>query len=283
MAILANRVKIRNNFIELGKFTIASIQKFFTVILISIACYLIYFSTPRIVRQAFLESTGKFLSMGNVVYQESMDTTKWLFGRLSYLKNLEAENLKLKSQLAFLENIKQLEENTRLENARLTKLLHVTKIINHDFVTARIVGTAISPFTSSATIQAGASDGVKVDDIVRGSHGLVGRISEVSSNYSTIMLKSDSNSRIPVITSSSKIKGMLAKQGDRLKLIYLPENHNITTGEVVYTSGDGKIYPKGISVAVITKVTNEGVFLESIENINDLEFAVIELKTSMDK
>jgi len=279
VAILANRVKIKSNLVELGKFIIALIKKFLAIILISLACYLMYFSTPRPLAQIFLETTGKFLSIGTSIYQESLDASKWLYGRLSYFKNLESENLRLKRELASLENIKQLDADIQLENSELRKIFNVTKAMKSDFVTAKIVGMAITPFASSATIQAGTKDGININDVVRGKYGLVGRISEVSDHYSTITLNNDHNSRIPVITSDSKIKGILAKQGDNLKMIYLPEKHNIAVGELVYTSGDGKIYPKGIATAVITNITNEGAFLKGLENFNDLEFAVIELKT----
>lgn len=278
MAILANRVKIKNNLVELGKFTIASIKKIFTLILILITCYLIYFSSPKPLAKILLETTGKFLSVGDLVYEKVTNTSKWAYGRLSYFQDLESENLRLKLKLASLENIKQLKEHVQSENIELKKLLNVTKTIKSNFVTAKIMGAAITPFASSATIQAGIEDGVNINDIVLGKSGLVGRILEVSPNYSTIVLNNDHNSRIPVITGNSKIKGILAKQGDRLKMIYLHENHNIKNGEIIYTSGDGKIYPKGIAVAIVTKITNEGAFVQSLENFNDLEFAIIELK-----
>ena len=280
MAILANRVKIRNNLIELSKFALFSIRKFFVIILVLVSCYLLYFSTPRVVANALLESTGRFLSAGALIYQESIQTLKWAHGRLSYFKDLEAENLRLKLELASLDNTKQLAVRTQSENMELKKLLNVTQNISYDFVTAKIISTAISPFASSAIIQAGTNDGTNINNIVRGKTGLIGRISEVSANYATVMLVNDHNSRIPVITSNSKVRGILTKQGNHLKLIYLKNNHDATNGEVIYTSGDGKLYPKGIAVAVISKITNEGAFVQSIENFNDLEYAVVESKAN---
>jgi rod shape-determining protein MreC len=280
VAILANRVKIRNNLIELSKFALFSIRKFFVIILVLVSCYLLYFSTPRVVANALLESTGRFLSAGALIYQESIQTLKCAHGRLSYFKDLEAENLRLKLELASLDNTKQLAVRTQSENMELKKLLNVTQNISYDFVTAKIISTAISPFASSAIIQAGTNDGININNIVRGKTGLIGRISEVSANYATVMLVNDHNSRIPVITSNSKVRGILTKQGNHLKLIYLKDDHDAANGEVIYTSGDGKLYPKGIAVAVISNITNEGAFVQSIENFNDLEYAVVESKAN---
>jgi len=278
VAILANRVKIRNNLVELGKFTSFSIRKFFVFILMLAACYLSYFSSPRPLANGLLEISGRYLSAGSLIYKESIQTVKWIYGRLSYFKDLEAEILRLKLELAALESTKQFALLTHSENQALKKILNVTQEVKYDFITAKIVGTAISPFSSSAIIQAGAKDGVKVNDIVKGKAGLIGRISGISTNYSTVMLINDHNSRIPVITGTSKVRGILAKQGDHLKIMYLKENHTATDGEVIYTSGDGKIFPKGIAVATVEQITNEGAFVKAIENFNDIEFAVVESK-----
>jgi rod shape-determining protein MreC len=274
VAILANRVKIRNNLIELSKFTIFSIRKFFTLILILIACYLLYFSSPYVSR-TLLEVTGRVLSAGSLVYQETIQISKRVYGRLSYFKNLEAENLRLKMELASLEAVKQQVAQEHLENVELKKILNVTQEIKYDFITAKVIGTALTPFSNSATIRAGEKDGVAVNDIVRGRDGLIGRVVEVSDNYSTVMLFSDHNSRIPVITENSKNRGILTRQGEHLRIIYLQENHNMQIGERVYTSGDGQIYPRGIAVATIKSLANDSAVVESIENIENTDFVVI--------
>jgi rod shape-determining protein MreC len=275
VAILANRVKIKNNLIELSKFTIFSVRRFFTFILILISCYLLYFSVPY-VGKALLEVSGRVLSAGSLIVQGAVQTSQKISGRIAYFKNLEAENMRLKLELASLEAIKQQKAEEHLENIALKKLLNVVKEIKHSLVTAKIIGASLTPFANSITIQAGQNDGINENDIVRGKNGLVGRVIEVSDNYSTVMLVNDHNSRIPVVTGDSKNRGILARQGDQLKIIYLQENHNVREGEKVYTSGDGRIYPKGIEVATISSVESDAAIVENIESINDLDFVVVE-------
>lgn len=275
MAILANRVKIKNNLIELSKFTIFSIRRFFTFILILASCYLLYFSSPY-VGKTLLEMSGRVLSAGSLIAQGAVQTSQKISGRLAYFKNLEAENMRLKLELASLEAVKQQKAEEHLENIGLKKLLNVAKEIKHNLVTAKIIGASLTPFASSITIQAGQNDGVNVNDIVRGKAGLVGRVTEASDNYSTVMLVNDHNSRIPVITGDSKNRGILARQGDQMKIIYLQENHDVQEGEKIYTSGDGRIYPKGIAVATISSVESDAAIAENIENISDLDFVVVE-------
>lgn len=276
MAILANRIKIKNNLLELSKFIIYSVGKFFTIILLAISFYLLYFSIPKPISNIILEMAGKTLSAGALIYNETINSFKWMNSRLSYFKDLETTNLKLKLKIAHLQKTIQITSDLQAENRELKKILNVVNDVNREFVTAKVIGVSNTPFASSATLQSGNKNNIKVNDIVRGTSGLIGRISEVSDNYSTAILINDHNSRIPVVTGKSKVKGIISKHDDSLKIIYLEDDHDISVGETVYTSGDGKIFPKGIPVAIIVKITNNTAFAQPIEQFNKIEYVVIE-------
>jgi len=276
MAILANRVKIKNNLHELSKFIIYSVGRFFTIILLASAFYLLYFSIPKPISNIILETAGRTLSAGALIYNETINSFKWMNSRLSYFKDLETTNLNLKLKIAHLQKTIQITSDLQSENRALKQMLHVVNDVTREFVTAKVVGISSTPFTNSAVLQSGSKHNVKVNDIVRGPSGLIGRISEVSDNYSTVLLINDHNSRIPVITSRSKVKGIIARQDNDLKVIYLQEGHGISVGETLYTSGDGKIFPKGIPVATIVKIANDTAFIEPVEQLNKIEYVVIE-------
>ncbi len=278
MAILENRVKIKNSLIEWSKFIFFSVREFFVVILIIISCCLLYFSAPQQLASGLMEIIGKITSVGAIIYKQSISATKWVYDRSLYFKDLEAENLKLKLEIASLKNTSHNMLIIQSENRALKEFLNVPPEILRNSITAKVIGMSINAFGHFATIQAGSKDGVKLNDVVRANEGLVGKISEVSPNYSTVMLISDHDSRIPVITSESRTRGILAREGDDLKILHLKKNHNIAVGELVYTSGDGKIYPKSLIIAKIKRVTSKGAFVE-IGKINEgMEFVVIESK-----
>jgi rod shape-determining protein MreC len=277
VAILANRVKTKNNIIELSKFMLFSFKKFLFAFLILVSCLLLYFSYPKFIAEAVLETAGNTLSIGNFMYSGAINTVKSAYNRFSYFQDLEAENLKLKLEIESLGNARSSESALKKENAALREVLHVVKELEQNFITAKIVSASITPFASSILIQAGKQEGVRRNDIVRGKEGLIGRIIDVSENYSTVMLINDHNSRIPVIAGNSKVRGILAKQGDILKMIYLNENHNIKPGETIYTSGEGKIFSKGIAVATALRVSDKEVIVEAIEKYDNFDFAIVEL------
>jgi rod shape-determining protein MreC len=93
-----------------------------------------------------------------------------------------------------------------------------------------------------------------------------------------MMMIDDNNSRVPIITSISKERGILVSNGDFLKVIYLRENHNIVLGEEILTSGDGQIYPNGLKVAKVVKVADNDVFATASFNSNNLEYIQVEIK-----
>ena len=275
MAILENRVRTKNSLIELTKFMLFSIRKSLVAILVLLSCLLVYFSYPSNVATFSLDSIGKVLSLGTIIYDQSVNKVKSAYSMISHFQNLEAENLKLKLEIASISKTQELESFLKSENTALKEILNVTQDLEEKFVTAKIVGTTISPFTSSAIIQAGENENIKVNDIVKSAQGLIGRITEVGKHYSTAMLINDHNSRIPVITGNSRNRGILAKQEDNLKVIYLEENHNVQVGEMILTSGDGKIFPRGIPIATITKVKDKEAFVEILDDLSKINFVVV--------
>jgi len=222
-----------------------------------------------------LDSIGKTLSLGTIIYGQSINKVKSAYSMVSYFQDLEAENLKLKLEIASLSKTQEIEFFLKAENIALKEILNVPQTPEAKFVTAKIVGTTMSPFTSSAIVQAGENENIKVNDIIKGTKGLIGRITEVGKHYSTVMLINDHNSRIPVITGDSRNRGILAKQEDSLKIIYLQENHNVQVGEMILTSGDGKIFPRGIPVATVTRVKDKEAFVEILDDLNKIDFVVV--------
>ena len=255
MALVENRIRTKNHFIELARFTLFLFKKFCIIFLICGSSYLLYFPIKTISKSS-LEVYGTLLSTGSLIVDNLIENVELLYNRLSYFRNLEAENIKLKLQLARMTDLEKTAINVLSENNELRKLLKVTDRAESNYITSRLVGANITPLSSSAVIEAGENNKVKVNDLVTNQEGLVGRIINVSNNYSSVMLLSDPNSRVPVITSSSRERGILANQRNNMLLIYLPEEHKAEVGELVYTSGDGKIYPYGILVGKVYKINN---------------------------
>ncbi len=163
---------------------------------------------------------------------------------------LEEDNKKLRIQVAKLYQMQK-------ENENLKNLLNYIQDLEYKFITAKIVGNSSGPFTRSAIINAGESDSVIKGQAVVNNGGLVGRVVEVGNNSSRVLLLTDINSKIPVISMDSRERSILAGNNtESTKLIYLPKESKIADGEVVLTSGDGEVMPPGILVGRAYKLAD---------------------------
>jgi rod shape-determining protein MreC len=247
--------------------------------LIIIGCLvLVYFPSAKINRMS-LEISGNIISATSLVFDVIADNVNAIRLRLAYFRNLETENMRLRLELAEFKALKIDVSRIQSENKVLRELLNVADDSKYQNITARLAGVSDSPFSNSAIIEAGEDQGVRQDDLVISPDGLIGRVANTSSGYSSVILLSDPNSRVPAITSSSKERGILAKQGNSMLLIYLPERHNVQPGELIYSSGDGKIYPYGLLIGRVAKVEDGQVFVDLSAKLNTVEFVGIRSRT----
>ncbi|MCD6035794.1 MAG: mreC [Rickettsiales bacterium] len=184
-------------------------------------------------------------------------------------KVLRAENERLRQTL--MHSIQMESENTHLRN-----LLNFIKEPNPDFITARIVGDTSSPFAQSAILSAGSDQRVRKGQAVVNNKGLVGRIIEVGARSSRVLLVTDINSRIPIVTSETRERGILAGNNDGSpKLLYLSDNNNVKEGEVVLTSGDGDVFPANQPIGKVIAKGKDVISVEPFVEWNRMEFVSV--------
>lgn len=275
MALIANRVKTKSHLAELLKLLLFGLRKSLSGLLV-IVCLLFLFSNSKIVSSVALEVVGRVVDTGALVYQTVFEKVAFVVDRFSYYRNLETENTRLRIELSNTRDLYIKAQTSITENRSLKELLNVVETKESPFLTTKLLSVSISPFSSTAIISAGSNQSVEEDDIVGSTTGLVGRVIAVSPNYSTVRLLDDMNSRVPVITSNTKLRGILARQEDSLKIIYLDEDSQPEINEVVYTSGDGKIFPDGLKVGVIRNINSAGVTISLDLNFRKLDYVYVQ-------
>ncbi|MBO6526734.1 rod shape-determining protein MreC [Erythrobacter sp.] len=151
-------------------------------------------------------------------------------------------------------------EAVKQENARLKGLLDLQDEEREPVAVARLVGSSASSTRRFAYLGAGSNDGVTIGMPVRSPRGVVGRILEVGSESSRVLLLTDSESVLPVRRAGDEVVAFAEGRGDgllRIKLINLGINP-LAPGDVFVTSGAGGYYPPGIAVAILTETTDDG-------------------------
>ena len=182
---------------------------------------------------------------------------------------LKEENSKMRALYITAVNLNN--ENKELKN--LLKFV-IPKSVN--YVVAKISGRSHGLFNQNLFINAGLNRNVAEGNIVTGAVGMIGRVVDVAEDKSRLMLVTDPSSRIPVIASNARARGILVGTNNNLmEILYLSKNHQIKVGDMIFTSGDGDVLPPGILIGVVRKVDKSYVGVEMIEDINNADIVTV--------
>ncbi|MCI8810150.1 MAG: rod shape-determining protein MreC [Oscillibacter sp.] len=175
---------------------------------------------------------------------------------------IEEENAALRQRIAEMEETIRQAEADRAENVLLRELLNLTEQRRDlsDLEAATVTEHSVTNWTSSLTLNKGTSLGIETGDCVIDETGaLVGVISEVGLNWSTVLTLVDTDTSLGAQIFRTKDLGIA--QGDfslmeqkRLRLDYLTTDSQLLSGDLVVTSGLGEYYPSGLVIGSIEEI-----------------------------
>lgn len=168
-------------------------------------------------------------------------------------ENLKQENSKLQQDLREFEIVKS-------ENEILKEYVNLKdKYTQYSTVPAYVINKDISNYNNCIVINVGSNDGIKAGMAVISDKGLVGQIISVTSNTAKVQTIVDTSSSISCTLTASRdtiiARGTL-EANSTLTATYIPTEASIIEGDTIETSGLGGVYPKGIIVGTVTKVSN---------------------------
>ena len=193
----------------------------------------------------------------------------WFNDKQNYYQDntaLKEENAALKKQLAEMEAAIRQAEKDSAENERLKQLLGLKAQrpdLTSDLQAAMITEHTVTNWTSSLTIDKGTRHGLEVNDCVISETGaLVGLISEVGTNWATVLTLVDTDTSLGAQVFRTNDLGLA--QGNfslmdenRLRLEYLPVDCSLLGGDLVVTSGLGGFYPAGLVIGSVAEVQQD--------------------------
>ena len=191
----------------------------------------------------------------------------WFGGVQEYVLHydqLHEELDDLRAQVAQLEDQVRQNEQAAQENEKLRKLLDLKqKRSDFSFQSARVSERSTSNWSNTLTLSRGTDAGLEAGDCVITETGaLVGVLSEVGLNWSTVSTIINTTTELGGIVNRTYSAGVL--EGDftlmgqgKLKLGYLSDNAQLVSGDEVLTSGKGGVYPSGLVVGTV-----DGVFTD---------------------
>ena len=162
------------------------------------------------------------------------------------------------------------------ENAELRALLQLQTRPGQQVVRAAMLYKGYDWFSQRITLDQGARSGLRGGLPAVDAQGLMGQVSRVYPGSSEVTLVSSPQQLTPVFVERTGQRGLVAGTGQgRLELRYMPAQTDIRQGDRLLTSGIDRVYPAGIPVARVTRVSRsqsspylrvEGVPLAGLEH-----------------
>jgi len=157
------------------------------------------------------------------------------------LSEAEIENLLLREELQFKEANPSYGTKGALVTGRQLK--------------AEVIGRDPSNLSYHLLIDQGSQNGVREGMTVVTARGLVGRISEVGTDWARVLLITDPASSVNALVQTSRATGMVqGRLGQSLVMRFIPWEERVSVGDLIITSGLGRNFPKGLVIGQVTSV-----------------------------
>ena len=182
-------------------------------------------------------------------------TAKRFWDNYIFLLHVQKENLELQISLDLLAEQNMQMNELLIENNRLRKLLMLKRRSSAKLLSAEVIWGDPTGWFGAALINKGENDGIKRDRAVITHRGVVGRITDVASNTSKVLLLTDINSSVDALVQRTRARGIVEGRAYNLcELKYVSSSDDVRLGDLVVTSGLCGIFPKGLSIGRVSRV-----------------------------
>ncbi len=233
------------------------------------------------VQRAFLTIVSPIQDGANKALKPVRDAIGWVGDTL----HAKSQRDELRKQADKLRRELVADESEKRSYRELLGLYHLDQLGVGEYrpVTATVVAKSPNIWYATVTIDTGEGAGIRVNDPVVNSEGLVGKVAQVASDAAQVDLITDSTMGVSARIGSSNATGIVQpKVGDPndLLLQYLPANAQATKGEYVVTSGtvaspDDSLYPPGILIGQVSSIDEESAYkavnVHPLANLHNLD------------
>ena len=195
----------------------------------------------------------------------------------------QAENVRLRREVASLALVRGDCERLEAENARLRGLLGYSGRQSGEWLAAPVLssGGAAAGAPNMVRVGKGSLDGVVEGAVVVVPEGLVGRVTAVSPHVAEVTLVTDRSIKVACMVetgSDRRLSGILSGGSeDLLELRHLSGAAEAPPRARVLTSGRGGVFPAGIEVGTLLGIHSDGEGFSSEGEVQSrVDFATLE-------
>ncbi len=163
------------------------------------------------------------------------------------------ENQRLHHEIGQLELRNQELESQASEEQRLSALLNF-RDAHRDvpMLAAQVIGGSADPSSHTLFINRGERNGIRRNQAVITPNGIVGKIVEVSPAAAQVLLINDRDSGVGALFADTRTQGIIKGTSDPEPVMaYVTNDEKTHPGEVILTSGEDRIFPKGLLIGTV--------------------------------
>jgi rod shape-determining protein MreC len=197
-----------------------------------------------------------------------------------WLVGTKQDNETLRRQLADLKL-----QNTGLRSSlarfkREEKLVDYQDDLPSKTTLAQVIGKGANSNSREIFISRGTDSGVTAGMPVITPDGIVGKVQASYPGAALVMLISDPEAGVGVLLERSRAAGILKGTGHvQCRIDYVSHEVDVKVGEVVYTSGDDRVFPKGLRIGEVVKLDRgtdfQEIYLKPFAQLDRLEEVLV--------
>jgi rod shape-determining protein MreC len=184
---------------------------------------------------------------------------RWLEESFTTRETLRAEVDRLREDLRNQQLITMRQAALEKENATLRNLNELLPNVIEKRLVGEVINVEVSTLRQRLLVNRGGTHGVfKAQPVVTGD-GVLGQVFRIGPFSSEIILITDAEHALPVQVVRSGVRTIALGTGrsTSLELPYVPQNYDVKVGDLLVTSGLGRVFPFGLPVARVTKVERD--------------------------
>src|SRR2546426_5746177 len=181
-----------------------------------------------------------------------------------YLRGVRQENRELRDQLEQL-RLEQVRLKQDADQAhRLQALLGFKEQFIGRTTAAQVIGSSGSEQSRLVYIDKGSDDGIRNEMPVITADGVVGKVlSVIDGSTSQVLLINDQQSGVGAILEQSRLQGVLkGRASGELVIDKIMADEEVKPGDRILTSGGDRIFPKGLPVGTVSKISKGTEFIQ---------------------
>ncbi len=132
-------------------------------------------------------------------------------------------------------------------------------------IAARVIGTGSAVDSRLILVDRGSASGVRQGMAVINADGVVGKVTGAYPAAAQVLLVTDPNFAAAVVNAGARVAGTLkGLTGTTCLVDYVENEEKVASGEWFYTSGDDRLFPRGLPVGQVKSVAAGRTFKQVI-------------------